>query len=141
MRWVSDLAAGRDRLQLDGKAPGAITTGAAGLVFSLQPSLDQRHCDGLLGAARDVDPVPFARQDAVETVCRLRARSCEVGRVHGYRCGMWGLREADALRHIYSTPRRSFRTEGEDPMFVYGLLCANPQLFRPVDWRRRRAGW
>ena len=109
-------------------------------MFSLQPSLDQRHYDGLMGAARDVDSVPFARQDAVEAVCRLPARSCDVSRVHWYRCGMWGLREADALRHVYSTPRRSFRTEGEDPMLVYGLLCANPQRLRPVQQPRHPAG-
>ena len=77
-------------------------------MFSLQPSLDQRHYDGLMGAARDVDSVPFARQDAVEAVCRLRARSCDVSRVHWYRCGMWGSGRP-TLSATY-TPRHADRS-------------------------------
>ena len=32
------------------------------------------------------------------------------------------------------------RTEGEDPMLVYDLSRANPQLLRPVHWSRLGAG-
>ena len=86
-------------LRLAGKAPGAAPRPQLQeLAFSRQPDLDQRPYDRLIGAALDGNPVPFARQDAVEAAWRVVDPVLgDVGPVHPYRRGSWGPPEADAL--------------------------------------------
>ena len=67
------------------------------LAFSRQPDLDQRPYDRLIGAALDGNPVPFARQDAVEAAWRVVDPVLgDVGPIHPYRRGKLGT---PASRH------------------------------------------
>ena len=86
-------------LRLAGKAPGAEPRPQMQeLAFSREPHLDQRPYDRLIGAALDGNPVPFARQDAVEAAWRVVDPVLgDVGPVQPYHRGSWGPAEADAL--------------------------------------------
>ena len=86
-------------LRLAGKAPGAAPRPQSQeLAFFQQPGLDQRPYDRLIGAALDGNPVPFARQDAVEAAWQVVDPILDdVGPVHPYDGGTWGPPEADAL--------------------------------------------
>ena len=86
-------------LRLAGKAPGAEPRPQLQeLAFSREPNLDQRPYDRLIGAALDGNPVPFARQDAVEAAWRVVDPVLgDVGPTYPYNRGSWGPPEADAL--------------------------------------------
>ena len=86
-------------LRLAGKAPGAIARPQMQeLTFSRQPDLDQRPYDRRIGAALDGNPVPFARQDAVEAAWRVVDPVLgDVGPIYPYGRGAWGPRQAETL--------------------------------------------
>lgn len=86
-------------LRLSGKEPGpGRRPQPQELAFSRQPDLDQRPYDRLIGAALDGNPVPFARQDAVEAAWRVVDPILgDVVPVHSYPPGSWGPKQADAL--------------------------------------------
>jgi glucose-6-phosphate 1-dehydrogenase len=86
-------------LRLAGKEPGAgRRPQLQELSFSRQPGMDQRPYDRLIAAALEGNPLPFARQDAVEAAWRIVDKVLgEVGPVHFYDRGSWGPAQADAL--------------------------------------------